>query len=781
MPLPNYIRVGVDSQELDLYSLEDFPFSISYKLEDREDFQKKKSSEAFSITTPATINNDGLANTFHNPGVEDLTPGSIYRSKRAGFIEANSHEILVGKAFLKKARHASCPVEYEWDFYGNNADWMIDLQESTLYDFLKHIEFTFTKQRIIDSWAYDGTDEDLPYLFAPVRYGLQMDDYVPIAGEPVKDRNMKPEYMKPALSKYWIIYWAFKSLGYKINSSFLDSSYFRRQLMPWTWGNFLYSEGTRLNNLDFLAKSTQTVSMLNQDFTGFWDVKASNDTTNGAFDNNGVYNYDAVNFEMEWNYLTAFSYGSLEATFHFNMAVNAVATANSDVELRVQWFKNGVRIPHGNDNGNGNLLVNLNAPTIGRRDFIGQVDDWFTIVVDPGDQVKAKVYLHTFDSGTGIARIHASVDAFELDYFRIPLGGIIDFENYTGFKKYKFLDFLRGVVDEFNLAIQTDPINKVVTIEPLHPYSTGNDLSVKTGGYFNGNHLDWEEKQDISKVSDIDLFSDHDRELVFKYRDDSNDGILKVVQDRFITKLATGKYVFPDRFKNGKAEMENRFFSPVMHYEVEQWKGLGSDAEESPQMICIIPENISNTSKDEAQNTFEPKSVYYKGLVTNVGWVFDNVVQANYPFLFAVNYKAGGENDPILSYSDERIGKAPTAVVGKGLLKRFYWQRMAIMRNGQYYTTHFKLNNLDISNWLHREHIVCRGQLWELVDITEYKMLREESTECFLRKWAPVSVDDFDHTFPTAANVLETAPVTGSFDAKYAQLKCLSSDIPVIN
>jgi len=738
MPLAKYIRLAIDDQQLDLPSLEDLPLSISYKLEDPEEFQRKKSSEAFDIVVPATTNNQRIANAFGNPDVVDMTTGEIFRSNRNAYIEANGYELLIGKAFLESATHNRFPKEYKFNFYGNNADWIIDMKESTLFDFLKDIQFAFTKQKIIDSWQYDGTDEDLPFVFAPVRYGQPMDDYFPSVGDPQRDRNMKPEYMRPALSKYWIIQRAFKSLGYKVQSDFLDTEYFRRQVMPWTWGNFLFSEGTRLNTLDFLAKGTQTVDKLNVDFTGYWDVMASNDTIDGAFDNNGVYSYS--NPDMTWTYLPAFNYGALEAHFSFNIFVTAVATANSVVELRIQWFKNGVRIINDvSDNGNGTLLLELDAPVIGRRDFTGPIEDFFSAVVDPGDTITAKVYLHTRKSSLGIARIHGRIDAFELDYFRIPLGGLIDFANYTGFKKHKFLEFLGGVVDEFNIQIQTDPINKVVYMEPSHPYSLTNDFSVKTGGYFNGASLDWEEKQDISKDSRMDLFSESERELYFTYKQDNNDGVLKTVQDRNLNKLAVGKYVFPDRFKAGKKEIVNRFFSAVMHYDVKQWTGFGSDADDYPQMMTLIPENISNTSRDEAQNTFEPKSAYYKGLISNVGWIFDGEIRSTFPFMFAVNYRPGGEDDPILSYADESIGPDPSPVIGKGLVRRFYHQRLAIMRNGEYETTWFKLNNMDATNFLHREHIIWHGQRWELVEINDYKPLKEESTQCLLRKWSPIT------------------------------------------
>lgn len=768
MPGSKYIKVIIGGQEVDLFSTQDLPIRISYQLEDPQNFQSKQSSQVPSLIIPATTRNDRVANTFHNPDVEDLTPQETYKSFRPALIEANGYELLVGKALLTNAEHMRLPTSYEYDLFGNNGDWIIPLKEATLYDFLKDINFTFTKQLIIDSWAYDGTNPNLPYVFAPVRYGQQMESGT---GD-LLDYNMIPTYMKPALSVYWLLFNGFKSLGYKIKSDFFDTAYFRRQVMPWTWGNFLFSEGTRLDNLDFRAKSSSAGTSLSQDYNDFFDCHVDNDSTNGAFDNNGVYEYDPVAFEMKWTYLPAFNYGNLNATFLLSNFIDAIVTANSQLDATVFWYKNGV------DQGS-DLLIDIEAPSIGRETFIGIVDKYKTMQVQPGDIVSAKIFLHAFDSGAGRARIRLNVDAFELEYFTIPLGGTINFEGYNAFKKHKFLDFVAGVLDAFNISPQTDPINKVVTMEPMHPYSLTNDLSERSGGYFNGQFLDWNSKQDLSKKSRVHLFSDSERELLFKFKNDQNDGLLKKVQDRNSNTIGLGKYAFNDRFKAGKKEIENRFFSPVMHAELLQWKGLG-DGDASPQIVCLVPENVSNTSKDEAQNTFAPKLCYYKGLVSNVGWVFDGVVTANYPFMFAVNYQTGGQSDPVLSYCDERIGTEGEYVLAKGLLRRYFLQRMAIMRNGQYYTTFFRLTNLDITNWLHREHIVCRNQKWELHTINEFGPLLEESTQCFLKKHVPVSKKDSDNVFPSESTVLDISPPVTGFDIKYNPMKCLSSDIPVI-
>jgi len=741
MPQDRFIRITVDGEELDLGDTKALSLAISYALENRDNFQQKTSSTAFNVIVPATVNNDRIANTFRNPNITDASANNIFRSNRRGVIEINGQELLVGKVFLVSGHMDSNPLDYNFSFYGNNGDWIIDLKEVTLYDLLKDLSLPFTKAEIMSSWDFDGTDPNKPYVFAPVRYGMPLETYQTVVGGVVIDEktdyNMKADYMKPALSKYWLIYRGLKSLGYKVKSDFFDTPYFRRQVMPWTWGSFLYSDGTELNKLRFLAKSPGEKTLFNTSFTGFFNADVSNESENGAFDDNAVYSWNAGTYEMTWTYPALSTFGMLNAAFKVSTFLDLTATANSDVEVRVQWFKNGVRVVQGtNDNGNGNLLASVGAPTIGRQSYLGLAECEAFFDVSPGDIITAKIYLHTFHSASGICHAHITVDSFELEYVRIPLGGTVNFSNLTGLKRYKFLDFLGGVIDEFDLCIQTDPVNKIVYLEPEHPYSLVHSQEFKSGGYFNGKILDWDAIRDLSKKSESVLYNDYDRELNFKYKDDTNDGSVKILQNRHSNTLALAKYVFPDRFKTGKKDVENRFFSVVVHYDVLKWKSITGEA---PQMICLIPENVSSTSASESGNMFEPKSAYYKGKIDGMGWMFDGTELTYFPYMFAVNYKTGGENDPILSYCDEQIGPDPaTAITGKGLLKRFYFQRLEIMRNGQYFRTYFKLNNTHIANFLHREHVIWKGERWELIEINNYKPISEDSTEVYLRKWSPI-------------------------------------------
>ncbi|HQW16470.1 MAG TPA: hypothetical protein PK682_16165 [Niabella sp.] len=766
--------IKIDGQELELDDSSRAAVSINFKFEDPQNFQQKESSEAFNISAPATRQNNIIANGSHDPSIEDLTSGERLKNIRSGVIMSKDIELLVGKALCNSVTHTNKPVAYSWDFYGNNADWLIPLKEATLYDFLKTISFDFTIEAIQASWGYDGKTEVLPYVFAPVRYSDAMGGQITNEDNEIVNVNntVLPEYLHPSLSVYWIIHWAFKSLGYKIQSEFFNKNYFRRLVMPWTWGSFRLADDARIANLDFLAKGTEEVSSILTDNSGPFDCKVSNDSTDGAFDNNDMYSYDAANAEMKWQYKSAFDYGALDVEFYFNAKIKIKVSNGSHSDFKLKWFINKGTPQEA-------LLATTTlkrvvAPAIAsRREFEGNVDESRTIRVKPGDVVSAVTYLDQNDSTAGFAYFYCTVQEFSFSYYSIPIDGRVDFAGYSKFKDYKFLDFFAGVLDLFNISPQTDAVNKLVILEPQHDYSLRASLDTKGGGYYNQNLIGWNDKQDLKKVSTLENFSDCERELNFKFKDDTNDGLLKIVQDRNAGEISRSSYLFPNRFKAGKKKMENRFFSPVIHAEFEVWKGYGGYDNLSPQMVCIVSENATPGKLSDGEPVFEPKICYYKGLVDSVGWSFNNTPQANYPYMFAVNYQPGGTSDPILSYTDELIGTE----IGFGLLRRFFLQRLAIMRNGQYYKTFISLNNRDVTNWFHREMVGLRGQKWEVNQIKEYQPDSEDSTEVYLKKFSPVIKTDSDSVFPSSKSINGNAGAIKN-DLKYVKALALNSDIP---
>lgn len=773
----NYIELYIDGVKADLDPKGQVP-KITYQLEDKQNFEQKKSAESFNIETPSSVINDQIHNTLHNPSVIDNTANQVFDNYRPFRYIGNGQELLIGKYLPQSAvKKNGRPEKYKGKAYGLNGDWAIDLKEKTLFDFINPRTHIFDANTIIGSWNFDGRNEATDFVYAPVRYRKPFgDDPVPTDDDPDPhplDDNVLINDMKPAISIYWLLWRGFKSLGYRIVSQFMDTDYYRKSLLPWTWGGFDFLDDSRWEPLKFSAGSSNPDGwfVYNDDFDGYVPLDVS-DTVPGGFDNSGTFQWlDASSSfpnAMMWNYPNAsspLSLGKVRVGLSVRVNYSYRADWNSDVKAEIFWYKNEVE-------QSSEVLFDVNSPPTGNKPTVADFQEYyFETDINPGDRIEARILVHVFDTALGTGFVRLIIEEFSLNFVKLSVGSTIDLKNnYPKFKNYKWMDLLRGEIDFFDLSIQTDPIKKEVYIEPTHGYDIN---GTKFPGYFNQKQIDWSQKVDISVENELLLFDDYERELVFKFLDDANDGGLKKVQDRNQAIIGLGKYVLPERYKTEKKEQENRFYSPVMHYENKKFQFVTGTA---PQFIAIIPENISNTSSSESENTYNPKRVWYKGNVTGYGgWKFNGITYATLPYMFAVNYKPGGENDPVLSYSDQLIG----AVIAKGLLKKFFLQRMAVLRNGRHYAPiNIMLNNYDVCNFLHRESIIIDNMAYLLTSIQDYNPMEpDESTECNMWMFMPVTTRDADNCYPSIASI-QSGGTNSGFDAKYWPHLLLTSDIP---
>lgn len=780
MAVNNYIELYIDGQKADIDPQGQVP-TISFNLEGKDDFEVKKSAESFDIELPATVVNDQLHNTFHNPSIRDSTAGQKFDNYRPLVYLGNGEELLIGKYLVQSViKKNGRPERYKGKAYGLNGDWAIDLKEKTLYDFINPRVHTFDASTIIGSWSFDGRNEAADFLYAPARYRKPFGEYPESTEDDPNpqplDDNVLINDMKPLISIYWLLYRGFKSVGYRIVSQFMDTDYYRRSLLLWTWGGFDFLDDSRWAPFKFLA-----VQPASQRFEGdhddeFPDLQITTDgnVAPGAYINTpGLFTYtngaSTLTYMMMWQYPTSpanLNLGKVRIGFSLQISYAYKLQQNSEGNLQIYWYKNGVEV--------FNEYVWQDDAGIG----VGQgkqANDFKTLVletdIEPGDWVGVRVKIYLDDTGLGFARQDVKIDGFGIDYVKLADGSTIDLRNnYPKFKNYKWLDLLKGEIDLFDLSIQTDPVRKEVYIEPTHGYDIN---GTPYPGYYNRKLLDWSQKVDESVESELFLFSDYERELVFTFQDDTNDGGLKKVQDRNQTTIGKAKYVLPERYKSEKKSLENRFYSPVMHYEHKKFQNITGVV---PQLVAIIPENISNTSSSESENIYNPKRVWYKGNVTGYGgWVFNGAAYSTLPYIFAVNYKPGGHNDPVISYSDQLIG----GVIARGLMKKFYLPRMAILRNGRRYEPiNIKLNNYDVANFLHRESIIIDGMEYLLTSIQNYNPMEpDQSTPCNMWEFLPVSITDANNSYPSIQSI-QNAGVSNGFDVKYWPHLLLTSDIP---
>jgi hypothetical protein len=843
--------------------------------------------------------------------VEDMTADDHYTNPRRCSIVTSGIEVLRGVSLLQSASHTRMPGGYNINCYGQNGDWSIEMKDLTLWHCLSDSTHPFDVATVEQSWSAPGfggydSDEAHDYVYAPVRYRQPF-------GE--NDDEVSIYHLRPSLSIYWMVIRAFRQMGYKVNSEFMNSAFFRKLVMPWVWGDFydlnsmvidalkikasgrvpaiapigfptasgfteyIFFAGAALSSIPsedadntgwtpwhylintpgasgYIYSRTQTIPAAPLKYHNF---KMDNVAPPSGYDNLALYSFDNATGKMIYTFnppasIAGYISGSVGLNFSLSLICKIKcqsSTSSVHARLYVETTVTPVtgptivtliNIPDLSTTTSGATVGSLITPTvfdftvpgvsIGDTvslrlwyDLSAEIPDSINIMcserinVDPGYTGASNWqfnyatgewgFVQGSSSGTQWQPMYSSIS---LTGLQLNLGGSVNFKLYDKFRSYKFLDLLRGLVDMFNLSIQTNPIDKEVTIEPTHEYRMPGTGTL-TDGYFKRNREDWTAKQDLSKESTTLLFSETERQLDMQFKQDGSDGAQNIYTARYkgvnLNNVTTNRingnaidngiyasvpgaarYMFPSRFRQGTRQMVNRFFSATMHYRHEAWRNIfgASPLTPAPQLITIFPESINDSSGSAITQTYEPKIAYYKGFgdpIVDGGWKWKGDPAAPYtgatltsfplPLMFAVNYGTGGENDPALTYCDQKIN----GTTATGLLRNFFLKRMAIMRNGKQYKTYVSLKAGDMTNWLHRERIIINGATYTLIGIENYNPISDTAAQCILWKEVQPEAEDSNAIYPSPLALTGATSLT-QFDLRYAPLLVFNSDIPQV-
>lgn len=927
MPRTHEINMSIDRQPVEFGRPEDLGLRYSYALEDPENFEQKQGGFSLNVQVPATPNNDAIFNQFWNPGVIDLTGINAFTNYRSCVVNVNGIDLLTGSALLKSATHTRLPGVYTLDIYNQNSSWVIAARDLTLWDCLNPNPHTFDVTTIEKSWddAIAGgfdSDENHDFVYAPVRYRQPFGD---------NDDAANIYHLRPSLSVYWLLIRGFRLLGVKVVSAFMETAnYYRRLVMPWTFGDFYDINSQLTDGIGFKAAgvicdlpstapggppiytgnpfstgvpqsswggdpagvgSAITGHMYVFDGATIPDDRfdLSNTLPPAGFDNFGLYSFDHATGTMKYTYnpppeIFVYTGNNVSIRFTLTLYVGIMTMPSCSCDLKMEKKKNGVLLstdsilPFGAISGGANYPSTPEgyfpvSPTV--YNFvvnninIGDVLEFRLQYQQSGSNPAATKlcsagYIDVNPSTTGANKWQynpvteqwmnldphssnsvwqATYSTFQMSSLQIAVGGNVNFKNYDRFRSLKFLDLLRGQVDMFDWTLQTDPITNTVYIEPTHDYLLPD--GTRMDGYFKKERIDWTNKQDLTKQNTMELFSDNVRQFDFSFKGDGNDGGANIYGARYkgiylnnklinsvnsadgengIISAIPGaaRYVFPDRFQNGEKNQVNRFFAATMHYKHEKWWNIvelngGSPSDNiSPQLVCIIPENINDSSASAVSATFEPKLCYYAGkqaLLGVGGWrwqgdPFGRGTDANgvgiptynspsdqipgqplsasssigfqLPYLFAVDYtghvaSVPGQMAPILTYCNQNIN----GIVQPGLIKTFFLKRLARMRTGKRYKPYMRLELGDIIDWTHRNSVIINNAVYHLMEINGFDPISDDPCECVLWKVADPEVIDVLQSFPSDFSIL-TNPTSGlpQFDLKYARLLLYQTDIP---
>lgn len=591
--------------DLDIISSDDFPLSLTFQNFDVRDFNSRNGSFSKTFKIPATKNNNILLGNIHKDGNLDI---KNVRRDISSTIYSDNLPIISGKLRISSVVKNKDVLSYECTFLGDNMDWASAIKNLDLNE-LRFSKNTYT--------TYPPADEG-DYVFENVipltnnardftNFSSQQDRlHYPLAsyGNGISSRQQVTEgdfapafYLKNIWDKI------FAAQGYTVDSEFCNSDYFKSLIVPFDFevkaeqNNFKYGRISKEDgytqiaayyygdpppdgHFDFnsihsigdvdINRRTGKVNggagdgeFVKYAFSGDAIVDDANTPANlntGNVQQSGgqnrmlVKNLNGVH-KLSWDITARFfrtqsNYGgdfkvrgevwkglSADSTQIYAAEQNEADNFNNYTKLWEQEYVVNV-------DGDYDITRNWNSDITVQGN--GTQKFFFCIQVDPdyGDQDGESVTFG-FKSGTfeisGSEEITIGTELNDIHFF-IPDG--------------KQSDFVSGVANMFNLQFKTDAANKTVKIEPYdYFYKPTNEA------------VDWSDKIDYSKNIDDEFIYDIKSELIFKYKDASDDAMLERYNKKSNTDWGAYREVDKENvFSDGTYIVENKYFSPSFNY-----------------------------------------------------------------------------------------------------------------------------------------------------------------------------------------------------------------------
>jgi hypothetical protein len=368
----------------------------------------------------------------------------------------------------------------------------------------------------------------------------------------------------------------------------------------------------------------------------------------------------------------------------------------------------------------------------------------------------------------------------------VEYGQTYDLKNVIN-KKYKQLDFIKGVSHAFNLQFSTDESSKVVYIEPF-------DTFYKS--FYEA--IDWSDKVDYSQEIKDDFIKDSfKRDIIFKYKTDDKDAKVEQRSNDYFEKIKDEypyKETLSNEFDRGESIFENPFFAGTFNAKDKDSHLFSADP---PYISClwqekedggfISPNDFARPDKGfdflprllywkkySPDFTSSPTSICYKfatvqtfsGSIKTIKAADTNVISSGtlseiYPQATSINRE--DVDSMLLSYGnvyvtdyDDITNTYSDAVIAKGLYQTYYEKMIDMLKeNPRVRKLSLNLKIKDIVNLDFRKLVYIDGNYWRINKIQDFNPLKNTTTKVELIEWV---------------NLGETAaytPVLNKYDGKW--------------
>ena len=686
-----YNRLIIDGKECDL-PLGDFPFSISYQVTD-EGFIAGSSSKR-SITLPATSTNDAI---FGDWGGISNDNGNAAEFRPFTY-EQGGVTLFKGLAELQSAplqsdRYRSRAKAYKVDLYGDNADWFLKLKDKLLRDFT-YDTAPYLAGTVAGGWVAEYPTAEFGFTLIKIKEFAN-------AGSVAFDEFTPFLFIRTLIDK------ALDSIGYTLQSSFLNSNMFKRLIMPLPLPERYPQEFSEdyLNvtvddsQIGYAATFVGVYVFPNQTVTPLVGANPYNNAT-------GVY--------------TAPFTGFYEVTLEASLSNIVGAGADFEFVGRIDGLASGIFMILGEVQAGptGFYTANTNLRQVSNVLFLnaGQTIDFAAQVSANGG---------SFDY---------TVEATIVGEAAAVFGSILD-PKYL-LRDYSVAGLFKGLQHMFNLRFEADTQAQTLRIEPaddfLYLNNTGGlePLQIREG-FYQDNTDDVTQNLDISR--DGELYNEVDVPEVTRLSYQTEGETEEYIDENEVLGFFTGQYTLPsNRFNTEIDDNQNPYFAKTLC--TVETAITADDSNIAVQIPLMYPVNyVLDPTATEQTREVQPRILYHAGLRPqsvdgriNVDLGPGPPTTFGLPFSFMVNYNS--QFDVSLSYATEKI----RGIDVPGLLEAYWLQQFARTRIGKKLETYYFWDILSILGLSFRTKLFLDGRLYVLQQVDGYKPLKETPTKTVL-------------------------------------------------
>lgn len=726
-------RILVNGQDLDL--TDDVAMALTFNIADIREPEKRNAHYSKQIIVPGTAANNKIFSHVWDLGVSVNSSGDTNYNlgfdpnlKTQVYVIYEGSQIFEGILQLNRITqsHLGYKHDFEVTLSSNMLDLYVSMGEKTLAELnLSKYDHTYNKSEQQNSWATTIKENGVSvpftlgngYVYPMIDYGMN------------NDVDYDVTHFFPAVYFKTIYDAIIAENGFQVSSSFINSTYFKSLIFPYT-GGALKLSGTQILNRTHRAESTSTwLSYSSGTTTTDGPIAFQNDSTGLNHDDGNIYNTSTYKMTVAYSGLYKMTFGIDISLIHY--PVSSPATTGSKYLGYYELVSY---------NPSTNTTITLASLPIYASPFAFQFANTVTVVV-PSSVNSGDV------SGTGTGAVIAVAQLTQNDqiycrfrgnfntsslysdagstalrlnagsYFESVLQNTTiqegDTVSMTGMlpATIKQRDFISSVNRIYNLYYESDKniINKFF-VEPRNDF------------YSSGTTQDWTYKLDESKSVEILPMGElNSRRFLWTWKPDT---------DRF-NKLYTDKW--GETYGQRKYEVVNDFLKDEKKNEVIFSPSPLVDRAGSDRIITRIYQLTNNTPTPVTAN---PRILYYGGVkTTQFPWNYTassgTTVMGTYPY-------AGHLDDPASPTYDVNFGVprevfyTATTYTSNNIFNQ-YWKQFIdeiTDKDSKIVKGYFHLSPVDIERLSFRDTYFFRQQNFRLNKIPEYNPKEPGTTLC---------------------------------------------------